>query len=145
MRKLVCAAQKCTLMAVASGPIGLCGAIDTKCDWAKAAILPISSTPPTTQISRAEYTARAVRQPVLEDAEIGLRGAEVHVDGRRQRAHRIVRRYRHEMRLGQGRDLAHLEHAADHANIPCRIHSPGRAATGTRGCGNWSARRRSAR
>jgi hypothetical protein len=36
---------------VASGPIGLCGAIVTKCVSASAAILHISSTPPTTQMS----------------------------------------------------------------------------------------------
>ena len=42
--KLGVAAAKCKLTAVASGPIGLCGAIGMKCASAIAAILRISSS-----------------------------------------------------------------------------------------------------
>ena len=51
MKKFGVDAAKCTLTAVASGLIGLCGAIIMYCASAIAAIFFIASTPPQQQIS----------------------------------------------------------------------------------------------
>ena len=59
-------------------------------------------------------------KPVFENLEVGGRGGEMQVDRGSSWTHRVVRRDRNEVCLGNRCDLAHFQQPADDADI--RLH-----------------------